>query len=63
MPHLIFQTKFPMLGQTAEISFFGSIERETMTALQARTFSALQPYQVNDQPGYWRESPYSSHVV
>jgi hypothetical protein len=71
MPHLIFQTKFPMLEQTAEISFFGSIERETMEALQACTSSALQqshlgtPNQanMNAQVGFWRPSLYSPHVV
>ena len=71
MPHLIFQTKFPMMEQLAEISFFGSIERETMEALQACTFAALQQstFDSQQQPnpnapvGFWRPSPYSPHVV
>jgi hypothetical protein len=65
MPHMIFQTKFPMYEEMAEISFFGSIERETMESLQQCTLTALQsatPKQA--QPVvFWRPSPYSGHVV
>jgi len=53
----------------AEISFFGSIERETMEALQQCTFAALQSTSHQKQAqqaqpvGIWRPSPYSGHVV
>lgn len=68
MPHLIFQTKFPMNEQVAEITFFGCIERETMDALQQTTFATLQRNLTNihgqqEQGGAWTQSPYSGHVV
>ena len=65
MPHLIFQTKFPMHEQVAEITFFGCIERETMEALQQTTAATLQRNATGTQEpvGVWRQSPYSGHVV
>ena len=65
MPHLIFQTKFPMHEEMAEISIFGSIEKETMEALQQCTLAALQSAAHMAAPpvGFWRPSPYSGHVV
>ncbi len=65
MPHLIFQTKFPMHEEMAEISIFGSIEKGTMEALQQCTLAALQSaaHMAAPPTGFWRPSPYSSHVV
>ena len=55
------------LGQMAEISFFGSIERETMEALQHATCATLkeaaQKQQQASPAGEWRPSPHSGHAV
>ena len=55
------------LGQMAEISFFGSIERETMEALQHTTCATLQEAAQKQKQastaGEWRQSPHSGHAV
>ena len=73
MPHLIFQARFPshMQEPTAELSFFGPIEKETMEALQACTFATLQscqegslgPNSPHPPKGFWKPSEYSPNVV
>jgi len=42
MPHLIFQTKFPARDQTAEITFFGALEKDTMEAIKQCTIDTIQ---------------------
>eukprot|EP00961_Rhodomonas_salina_P212298 2866802-Rhodomonas_salina.1 len=67
MPHLIFQTNFPVNEESAEISFFGNVERETVEALQSCTFSALRNGSTADDKGkplgYLRPSPYSPDAL
>ena len=62
---LITQTKLSLTHSGAEVSFYGPIERETMEALQACTFAALQTvWEASASPvAFWRPSPFSSHVV
>ncbi|KAJ1477535.1 hypothetical protein T484DRAFT_1906187 [Baffinella frigidus] len=58
MPHLIFQTKFPARDQTAEITFFGALEKETMEAIKTCTIDALR---YNESPAppaaVWKSTP------
>jgi hypothetical protein len=67
MPHLIFQTNFPVNEESAEISFFGNVERETVEALQLCTHVALRSGSAADDKakplGYLRPSPYSPDVL
>mmetsp|Transcript_62989 Transcript_62989/g.130908 ORF Transcript_62989/g.130908 Transcript_62989/m.130908 type:complete len:283 (-) Transcript_62989:78-926(-) len=67
MPHLIFQTNFPLQEESAEISFFGNVERETIEALQHCTVTALQKGSATEDPtktmGHLQPSPYSPDVL
>lgn len=65
MPHLILQTKFPATEATAEVSFYGSVERETMQAVQLATCGALQSSVDLSamQVGFWQQSPHAPNVT
>jgi hypothetical protein len=65
MPHLIFSTKFPAHGQSAEVVFFGACESETLQSLQTATFTAVQSLGTDAVPtmSCWKACPYSSQVA
>ena len=65
MPHIILQTKFPATEATAEVCFYGSIEPETMQAVQLATCGALQSSidLTTKQVGFWQQNPLAPSVT
>ena len=66
MPHLVFQTKFPRTQNAAELTFYGTLDQQTMEALQSTTFTALDtdpPTSNGRKPGFWRQQSFSSDVL
>ena len=55
---MIFQTKFPARDHTAEITFFGILEKDTMESIKKCTMDALRS---NDSPApaaaVWKSTP------
>jgi hypothetical protein len=62
MPHFIIQTLFPANEGSAEINFYGTLERETMQAVQLATCSALQA-SMDLQVGLWQKHPLAPNVM
>lgn len=56
------QTKFPATEMTAEINFYGAVERETMQAVQLATCGALQS-SASMQVGFWQQNPVAPNVT
>jgi hypothetical protein len=64
MPHAILRTKFPAAEASAEVTFFGVMERETVAALQAATRASLQqPNRGADSATLtWQQNPSAQNV-
>jgi len=62
---MILQTRFSGKDTHAELSCYGSLERETMQAIASSTRSALDttPSSAEGAGGEWRSSPFSSQVL
>jgi hypothetical protein len=66
MPHLMIQTKFSASDASAEVNVYGTVERETMQAVQLATCSALQtPVDLSSSAhaGTWQKHPLAPNVM
>mmetsp|Transcript_67022 Transcript_67022/g.153839 ORF Transcript_67022/g.153839 Transcript_67022/m.153839 type:complete len:487 (+) Transcript_67022:93-1553(+) len=68
MPHLLVQTRFPAAAPRAEVTFYGSFERELLTELQTVTVEAVEALQATygletQSAGSWKPSPISPNAI
>jgi hypothetical protein len=68
MPHLLVQTRFPAAEPRAEVTFYGSFERELLNDLQTVTGEAVESlqatYGMEPQPaGSWKSSSISPNAM